>query len=108
MQRFALAIAATLVFSGLAHAEDVRKVEVSYSDLDLAHAEAASTLYTRIQHAARNVCEVNTVTQPRKLILENQCAARAVDEAVHRVDNPNLTAVYLAKAGKRSMVASNR
>ena len=108
MQRFALAIAATLVFSGFAHAEEVRRVEVSYSDLDLAHAEGASTLYTRIEHAAHNVCELNTVPQPRKLILEHQCVRKAVDEAVHRVDDPNLTAVYLVKAGKRAMVASSR
>jgi UrcA family protein len=108
MQRFALAIAATLVFSGLAHSEYVWKVEVSYDDLDLARAEGASTLYTRIQHAAQDVCEVNTVTQPRKLILEHQCVRKAVDDAVHRVDNPNLTSVYLAKAGKRAMVASSR
>jgi UrcA family protein len=108
MQRFALAIAATLVFSGLAHADDVRKVEVSYDDLDLTHGEQANLLYTRIEHAAQNVCEVNTVPQPRKLILEHRCVRKAVDDAVHRVDNPNLTAVYLAKAGTRAMVASSR
>lgn len=108
MQRFTLAIAATLVFSGFAHAEEVRKVEVPYSDLDLSRSEQAGALYTRIEHAAHNVCEVNTVPQPRKLILEHQCVRKAVDEAVHRVDNPNLTAVYLAKTGKRAMVASSR
>jgi len=108
MQLFTLAIAATLVFSGFAHADEVRKVEVSYSDLDLARSEQANILYARIEHAAQNVCEVNTVPQPRKLIVEHQCARKAVEDAVHRVDNANLTAVYLAKAGKRAMVASSR
>ncbi len=108
MQRFTLGIAAALVFSGFAHADEVRKIEIGYSDLDLARSEQASTLYARIEHAASSVCEVNTVPQPRKLVLEHQCIRKAVDEAVHRVDNPNLTAIYLAKAGRRAMVASSR
>jgi hypothetical protein len=32
----------------------------------------------------------------------------AVDAAVHHVDNPNLTAIYVARAGKPAMVASSR
>ena len=115
MQRsaFALGIAAALVFSGFtragfALADEVRKIEVAYPDLDLSQPAAASTLFSRIQRAAYSVCEVNTVPNPQALILQHRCMAKAVDEAVHRVDNPNLTAVYLAKAGKRAMVASNR
>jgi UrcA family protein len=109
MQRttFALGIAGALVFSGFAQA-DVRKLEVSYGDLDLAKAEHATALYWRIQHAAHNVCEVNTTPASSALMLERKCVARAVDEAVHNVDNANLTAVYQAKTGKRAMVASSR
>jgi UrcA family protein len=110
MQRstFTLGIAAALVFSGFAQAEEVRRVEVSYSDLDLARTEHANALYWRIQHAAHSVCEVNTVPGSRAVLIEQKCVTRAVDAAVHRVDNPNLTAIYLAKAGKPSMVASSR
>ncbi len=110
MQRFtfALGIAAAVVFSGFAQATDVRKIEISYSDLDLSKTEAAGTLFSRIQRAAYAVCEVNTVPNPQARLLQHKCMARAVDEAVRSVDNPNLTAVYLAKAGKRSMVASSR
>ena len=112
MQRsvFALGItAAALVFSGLAHAtDDVRKIEVAYSDLDLSRTDQAGVLYTRIESAAHTVCEVNTVANPRRLIVERRCAEKAVDDAVQRVDNPNVTAVYLTKAGKRAMVASSR
>jgi UrcA family protein len=110
MQRsaFALGIAAALVFSGFAQAEEVRRVEVSYSDLDLAKTDHANALYWRIQHAAHNVCEVNTVPASRALLIEAKCVARAVDAAIQNVDNANLTAIYQAKTGKRSMVASNR
>jgi UrcA family protein len=110
MQRstFALGIAAALVFSGFAHAEDVRKIEVAYSDLDLSRTEQASTLYSRIKRAAYAVCEVNTVPNPQALLLQHKCMANAVDAAVRSVDNANLTAVHLARSGKRAMVASSR
>jgi UrcA family protein len=110
MQRsnFALGIAAALLFSGFAQAEDVRKVEVAYGDLDLARSEHANALYWRIQRAARDVCESTVTPASRALLIERKCVGKAVDEAVQRVDNPNLTAVYMAKAGKRAMVASNR
>ena len=110
MQRFTLALgaAAALLISGFTQAEEVRKLEVSYSDLDLAKSEHASRLYWRIQHAAHNVCEVNSTPASRALLLERKCVATAVDEAVQHVDNANLTAIYQAKAGKRAMVASSR
>jgi UrcA family protein len=111
MQRvtFALGAAAALLISGFAHAaDDVRKLEVSYTDLDLAKAEHAGALYWRIQRAAHNVCEVNTSAGSRALLAEKKCIARAVDEAVQNVDNANLTAIYQAKTGKHAMVASSR
>jgi UrcA family protein len=110
MQRFTLALgaAAALLISGFAQAAEVRKLEVHYGDLDLAKSEQANKLYWRIQHAAHNVCEVNTMPASRAVLLERKCVATAVDEAIQRVDNPNLTAIYQAKAGKRAMVASSR
>jgi UrcA family protein len=110
MQRFifALGAAAALLGSGFVQAEEVRKLEVSYRDLDLAKSEHANTLYWRIQHAAHNVCEVNTTPASRGLLLERKCMATAVEDAIRRVDNANLTAIYQAKAGKRAMVASSR
>jgi UrcA family protein len=105
---FALGVAAALLVSGFAQATDVRRLEVSYGDLDLAKPEHATALYWRIQHAAHNVCEINTTPASRALLLERKCVERAVDEAIQSVDNPNLTAIYQAKTGKRAMVASSR
>ena len=107
---FALGVAAALGFSGFANAngDGVRRVEVSYGDLDLSQTANANALYTRIQHAAHSVCEVNTVPNPHALTLEHKCMAKALDDAVRSVDNPNLTTVYRAKTGKRALVASNR
>ncbi len=122
MQRFTrtlsltLGVAAAFGFSGFASAESVsapgsqepRQVELAYGDLDLSRADHAAELYSRIAHAARGVCTVNTVPNPQALLIEHKCAAKAVEDAVRNVDNANLTAVYRAKSGKRAMVASNR
>jgi UrcA family protein len=116
MQRsaFALGIAAALLFSGFAQADDVKKVAVFYGDLDLARAEQATELYGRIQRAAHEVCDPGrpgasiVLSRGRAMVLESRCVSRAVDKAVQHVDNPNLTAIYLAKSGKRSMLASSR
>jgi UrcA family protein len=113
MQRstFALGVAAALVFSGFAQAEasdNLRRVEVAYSDLDLTRADHASALYWRIQNAANVVCAERSAPGSRALLIERKCIAKAVDAAVQNVDNANLTAIYQAKTGKRAMVASSR
>ena len=122
MQRFIRTISATLgavtaalVFSGFANANaqarsgsDDPKIEVSYTDLDLSRHDHAVELYTRIERAARSLCHVDTGPYTRARKLEQQCMTKAVDGAVQKVGNTNLTAVYAAKQGKHSMVASSR
>jgi hypothetical protein len=54
------------------------------------------------------VCAENTLPNARALLIERKCIAKAVGAAVQNVDNANLTAIYQAKTGKRSMVASSR
>lgn len=110
MKRFTLALgaAAALLFSGFSQAEEVRKVEVSYGDLDLARADHVNALYWRIRHAAQSVCESYASPGSRAVLLERKCMAKAVDEAVQNVDNASLTALYRAKTGKHAMVASSR
>jgi UrcA family protein len=110
------ASALTLGFSGIAganqatHAIDSQqvKVEVAYTDLDLARTEDAHELYSRIERAAYNLCFQNYGPSTAALQRQRACAGKAVDEAVQSVGNANLTAVYVAKTGKRPMVASSR
>jgi UrcA family protein len=119
MQSSARKLSASLVvaviatcFTAVASAKDndpyQKQTEVSYSDLDLAQVADAKTLYSRIRHAARDVCRAEVGVTSRTSRIENKCFAQAVEDAVHSVSDPNLTAVFLAHAGKRSMVASNR
>ncbi|MEJ1965979.1 MAG: UrcA family protein [Gammaproteobacteria bacterium] len=89
------------------HTEQVR-LEVSYSDLNLARTDHAGELYTRIERAAREVCHLDYGLYARALPAQRTCEAKAVRDAVQSVSNENLSAVYAAKIGKRSMVASSR
>jgi UrcA family protein len=99
-------------FTAAASARDsdpyLKQTEVSYSDLDLTQVADAKRLYSRIWHAARNVCRVDFGVTSRTQNVEEKCFDEAVETAVHRVSDPNLTAVHLTRTGKRSMVASSR
>jgi UrcA family protein len=107
---FVLATAATLCLSGIASAKsddsDYRKVEVSYSDLDLAQVAHAQRLYARIASAARKACKQNGILFQSSVF--NECVGSAVDGAVHSVSNENLTAVHLRSAGSRAVAAAGR
>ena len=103
----------TLSFSGFASAKGdddpyVRKTEVSYTDLDLDRVADAQELYSRIERAALTVCRAEHGIKSRTQRIEESCKGKAINGAVEYVSNPNLTSVYLARAGKRSMVASSR
>jgi UrcA family protein len=107
---FVLAAAATLVFSGIASAQggtsDYRKVEVTYTDLDLGHVSDAQKLYSRISRAARQACKQNGILFRSSVF--HECVGKAVDGAVQTVSNENLTAVHLRSAGSRTVAAAGR
>jgi len=99
-------------FTGVASATDsdpyLKQTEVSYSDLNLAHVSEAKKLYSRIWHAARDVCRAEFGSASRTRLVEEKCFDDAIADAVRKVSDPNLTAVYMERTGKRSMVASSR
>jgi UrcA family protein len=71
---------------------------VKYGDLNVSNAQGASTLYARIRAAAANVCRplAGQDFPPR---LHDQCMHKAITDAVNKVDQPALTAVYNEKNG---------
>jgi UrcA family protein len=76
-------------------AEPAQSVTVSYSDLNLASAQGANTLYTRIVSAARAVCGASEVDirNLRALGEERSCESNAIAQAVHAVHSPALAAL---------------
>jgi UrcA family protein len=78
---------------------DVLQEVVKFGDLNVSNAQGAATLYARIHRAAANVCRSfdNRDFESRRQI--DACMHKAITEAVNKVDQPSLYAVYNAKNG---------
>ena len=80
-------------------------VTVSFRDLDLSSVAGATTLYRRIQGAARQVCG----TPGADLIeqdLWKACYRGATADAVRKVNNPFLTALHEGRKPAMTAMAS--
>jgi len=72
---------------------------VTYSDLDLSNPRDARELYGRITAAANKVC-LSYPVDGRSLVVHawlRECAHHAVADAVIRIDQPALFAIYNSK-----------
>jgi UrcA family protein len=91
-----LAAAATATAGTDAATSAVRVVslEVEYTDLNLATAAGAKTLYKRISHAAHTVCGPNHSRSVALLSAHRRCVRDAVNAAVEKVGAPTLTVLH--------------
>lgn len=103
----AVALAAALIgHAPLAHAAPLEgtttyssSIRVSYADLDITKPRGLEVLYSRIQHAARSVCDFNySVKELSRTRVAKNCYLTAIDNAVKQIDRPTLTAYHLAKS----------
>ena len=70
-------------------------VTVRFGDLDLSSAEGVSTLYRRIQAAARSVCDQSVpASDPIIGLAWKGCYRTAVANAVAKVNNAQLIAMH--------------
>ena len=70
-----------------------RSVTVNYRDLNLSTIEGAITLYQRLKGAARTVCDGPEAGVSAYLEWKS-CYQAAMADAVKKVNNPLLTALY--------------
>jgi UrcA family protein len=79
-----------------AHAGDaiVRERTISYSDLNLANPADAALLYSRLQNAADTVCGRYDIRALGDTAQHAACAARALSDAVMRVNVASITALH--------------
>lgn len=75
---------------------DIPKVTVRFGDLDLSRPDGATALYRRIRTAAEQVCGLYDGGDLGPRFRMHSCMQRAIAEAVTRVNNPELYAVYRA------------
>jgi len=92
---------------------DVPKVLVKFEDLSLSSPQGASKLYSRLAAAAQEVCKSFAVDD-RNLGARarlNACLHQAIADAVTKVGQPELFAIYNAKNGtqlRTALVSQNR
>jgi UrcA family protein len=78
---------------------DVPQVVVKFGDLDLSNPQGAATLYSRIAAAGNEVCrslDINSRDLGSRARLD-ACVHKAIAEAVTKVNQPKLFAIYNAK-----------
>jgi UrcA family protein len=99
---FALAAATTLLFAGIANAgEATSEAAVRYGDLDLSTARDAAIMVDRVDHAARQVCNVKAITDPAygavrtyAITQFNACHEQAMQAALSRLESQEVRQAY--------------
>jgi UrcA family protein len=91
--------AVTASFAGVAAAgnPELLQITVPYGDLNVSSPQGAARLYNRIRTAAQGVCwplDHGDISSKQQAAA---CAHKAIVDAVTRVDQPALFAVYNAK-----------
>lgn len=73
---------------------------VNFADLDISKARGLEVLYSRIEHAAKVVCNYDYM--PKSLSRTRHakgCYKTAIDDAVRQINRPTLTALHRTKTG---------
>jgi len=76
--------------------DEPRSVTVRYGDLDLSRDDGARVMYRRLKSAVRRVCDVGQSLEPARKVVAQRCAEKSLGEAVAKIDNANVTALYFA------------
>jgi UrcA family protein len=84
---------------------DVPHVTVKYGDLAVSTPQGAATLYQRIWSAAVTVCRPLDDRSLASKQARDACIHKAVVDAVAKVDQPALSAVYRAKHPESTLPA---
>jgi UrcA family protein len=79
---------------------------VSFRDLDLSNLAGATTLYHRIQSAAKQVCGYAPGADLIERAAWQACYRNATADAVRKVNNPLLTAVHAGRKAEMTAMLS--
>ena len=72
---------------------DTRSTRVSYADLNLQSEAGARTMFQRIRHAARSVCEINLNDEWDGRVQYFACVRDTTDRAVATLNSPLVAAM---------------
>ena len=82
------------------------RITVSFRDLDLSSIAGATTLYHRIQSAAKQVCGCAPGSDLIERAAWQACYRNTTANAVREVNNPLLTAVHAGRKPERTAMLS--
>lgn len=75
---------------------------IHYSDLNLTTSTGVAALYKRIERAASEVCQLPHGTKLLRIQTEiKACRADSVDRAIAQVNLPALSALHVARTGRK-------
>ena len=75
---------------------------ITYADLNLNSSAGIAALYQRIERAASEVCQAPQGTKQLKIEQEvRACRANSVDRAIVQVKLPALSALHVARTGRK-------
>jgi UrcA family protein len=83
---------------------DTRSTRVSYADLNLQSEAGARTMFQRIRHAARSVCEINLDDSWDGRVRYFACVRDTTDQAIAKLDSPLVTAMNSSGPPKSQIV----
>ena len=83
--------------SGLVLADQPTAIAVSYADLDLGTRAGVTTMYARLEDAAKTVCTKRTGSWSRHEV--SLCVDSAIRQAVARIGAPQLAILYETRTG---------
>jgi UrcA family protein len=79
---------------------DPPRTTVKYADLTVSNSDGAAALYDRIQRAASQVCRPFDGRELSRKAHMDACVHKAIADAVAKVNQPALFAVYSARNGQ--------
>jgi UrcA family protein len=98
----AILSALALSFATVSSAEEDAtppQVIVKFADLDVSTSTGAIALYGRIHGAADNVCARMYISTEAYRRYKNSCLQKVIADAVKKVDEPALSAVFASQYG---------
>ena len=75
------------------------QVIVKFADLDVSSSQGAAALYGRIHSAAVNLCWRMSDSNEEYVLSKDACIQKTIADAVMRIDQPALSAVFASKYG---------
>jgi UrcA family protein len=98
----AILSALALSFATVSSAEEADtppQVIVKFADLDVSTSPGATALYGRIRAAADNVCGRMYISTEAYRRYKNACLKKVIADAVNKVHEPALSAVFASQYG---------